>query len=90
MAGPGALDQLFDFVEGGLDAITGTSRARPQRPTSVPTPAAASPFGRIEILECTDAVTGREVFVVKCGNGDTADCSSRAIADRIKRALETS
>jgi hypothetical protein len=89
MAGLGAFDQFMDFVEGGIDAITGTSRARPQTPTPTnDAPAAPRSPRPIEILEVIDAHTSRPIFIVKVSDGDTAECSSRALADRIKRALE--
>lgn len=92
MAGLGAFDQFMDFVEGGIDAITGTSRARPSAPaTGAPhrSTGTTGTTGRIEILEVLDAVTGRPIYIVKFADGDTAECSSRARADQIKRALET-
>jgi hypothetical protein len=82
MAGLGAFDQFMDFVEGGIDALTGT---RPRRPTADASPSVTGP---IEILEVLDAVTSRPIFIVKLPSGDTAECSSRALADRIRRALE--
>jgi len=79
----------MDFVEGGIDALTGTGRSRPRPAPTTDTPdAAARSAGPIVIIDVLDAVTGRPIYIVKLPTGDTAECSSKALADQIKRALE--
>ena len=84
MSGLGAFDRILDFTEGAIDAITGTG-TRAQHTTSA---ANAPSAGPIELLEAIDSVTGRAIFIVKTPTGDTAETSSRELAETLKRLLE--
>lgn len=100
MAWMEAFDRGLDFAEGVVDTLSGRP-VRPFRPThanaerprpTVSTPPstksspAASAAPTIAIDDIIDAVTGRAVFIVRMG-GETAECSSRAFAERMRKAL---
>lgn len=77
------LDSMVDTVAGKKSAPAPHASARPaQRPSSSTAIAAnVNP-----IMEAIDAETGTTIFIVKMGN-DSAECRSRAFAERIRRLL---
>lgn len=85
-----AFDRFMDMAESAVDTIAGKKPAAPARSTSQgsarPSSSTAIAANVNPIMEAIDAETGTTIFIVKMGN-DSAECRSRAFAERIRRLL---
>ena len=98
------IDRFFDRLDNGIDGVhrvvnrhkiaEGKIKAVP---TTEPSPAAAAQgrkhlalVSSFHIMEVADAVTGEASFIVTDGRDAKCECTSREMAERILRALETS
>ena len=57
--------------------------------TSAPSSSVALATRRFRIVEAVDASSGQTIFVVTNGGDARAECSTRVLAEKILRALET-
>ena len=93
MAERGAIDSMFDFVEGAFDSaekalgVAPVGSSAPSRPI-VGEIKAGTPRDRFALVEATDSETGEESYIVANAADDRAVCNSRAFAERVRAALE--
>ena len=82
-----AFDQFMDGLDSMVDTIAGKKPAGPApRAPQAPSPSTALAANVNPIIEAIDPETGATIFIVRHGN-ETAECRSRAFAERIRRLL---
>lgn len=96
------IDRFFDAIDATIDTAARvvfgarasepkakpiTRKARDER-AIVDAPARSAAPRPYRIIEATDAQTGEAIFVVTDGVS-RSECSSREMANKVKRALET-
>ncbi len=79
--------KVRDVVREARDANPKPTAPAPSGAKPTPSVKSNASTSRVRIIESIDAQTGKPVFVVTDGVS-RSECSSRALADRVARAME--
>lgn len=103
-AGHSAIDRIFDSIDRGVDMfgrlvnhakasevnVEKTKRIETPAPAPACTSALVAKRTKWRIIESCDAETGNELFIVTDGGNARAECTTRELAQRLLRTLESS